>query len=452
MTFKFTQLFFSAAILSSLAACGGSSSSNSSASTTPVGTVPTPAPTPAPVPAPAPVSPIPNLAPVFSSSTTATLTENNTESFYVAAASDPDGSASPSIILSTTGDSALFELDPLTLAISPIGALDYEMPADNDENNIYNLVLTAVDDENLEQSLTVAVTVTDVADTQAFGLSPSVPPSENFDLSTWKIQLPTNDDGGLTGSDNKNIGEAELNSGYEDEYFFTGTDGAMVFRTPVTGATTSSGTRYTRTELREMLRAGDTSISTQGVNKNNWVLSSAPDSNLAAAGGVDGVLTVTMAVNDVIETAGENFQRGRIIIGQIHGDDDEPIRLYYRKLPGNTHGSIYAAHEIFGGEDIYYEIIGSRDNDAANPANGILLDQLFTYEIRANGERIEVIITRDDIQIGQTVIDLSESGYENDWMYFKAGLYQLASYANNTSGSDEVSQVSIYELSTTHDE
>lgn len=391
-----------------------------------------------------------NLAPVFSSPTAATLIENSTDSFYVAVASDPDSDSSPTISLSEADDSAFFKLDSLTLAVSPVSPLDFELPADSDGDNIYNIVLTATDDEGLSQSLTVAVTVADIADEQAFSLDPNAPPSENFDLSTWKLQLPINEDGELTGPDNLDIGETDLNAGYEDEYFFTGADGAMVFRTPVTGATTSAGARYTRTELREMLRAGNRSISTQGVNKNNWVLSSAPSSNQSAAGGVDGVLTVTMAVNEVIQTAGENFQHGRIIIGQIHGDDDEPIRLYYRKLPGNTHGSIYAAHEIFGGDDTYFEIIGSRDNDAPNPADGIMLDQIFTYEIRANGESIEVTITKDGAKIGQTVIDIRASGYENDWMYFKAGLYQQASYANNTSGSDEVSQVSIYELETVH--
>ena len=158
-----------------------------------------------------------------------------------------------------------------------------------------------------------------------------------------------------------------------------------------------------------------------------------------------------MAVNSVVETAGENFQHGRLVIGQIHGEDDEPIRLYYRKLPSNTRGSIYAAHEEFGGDDTYFEIIGSRDNDAADPQDGIMLDQKFTYTIDARGDALNVTITSNGTEIGHTLIDMSASGYDTDWMYFKAGVYQLGSYANNTSDVSEFSQVSIYELSTSHD-
>ena len=36
----------------------------------------------------------------------------------------------------------------------------------------------------------------------------------------------------------------------------------------------------------------------------------------------------TLAVNHVT-TTGEKYQIGRVIIGQIHAKDDEPVRLYY---------------------------------------------------------------------------------------------------------------------------
>ena len=116
----------------------------------------------------------------------------------------------------------------------------------------------------------------------------------------------------------------------------------MVFKCPVDGYKTSTNTSYTRVELREMLRAGDTSISTSGVNGNNWVFSSAPSSAQNAAGGVDGNMKATLAVNHVTETG--SSQVGRVIIGQIHASSDEPIRLYYRKLPNHDKGSIYFAH------------------------------------------------------------------------------------------------------------
>ena len=129
-------------------------------------------------------------------------------------------------------------------------------------------------------------------------------------------------------------------------FFYTGDDGGMVFIVPIEGAKTSQNTSYTRTELREMIRAGNTDIKTKGENdfpnKNNWVFSSAPERAQKLAGGVDGVMEATLAVNRVT-VSGKDSEVGRVIIGQIHAKDDEPIRLYYRKLPGNEKGSIYAA-------------------------------------------------------------------------------------------------------------
>ena len=58
------------------------------------------------------------------------------------------------------------------------------------------------------------------------------------------------------------------------------------------------------------------------------------------------------------------------------------FKLYYRKLPNNDKGSIYFAHEIYNDDDTWYEMIGSRDNDASNPADGIALDEVFSYTMR----------------------------------------------------------------------
>ena len=101
----------------------------------------------------------------------------------------------------------------------------------------------------------------------------------------------TPEDGGDGRS--KRIAECELVQGYENkDYFYTGEDGGMVFR-------------------------------------------------------------ATLAVNHVT-TTGDARDIGRVIIGQIHASSDEPIRLHYRKLPHNERGSIYAAHEISGGDDQWY--------------------------------------------------------------------------------------------------
>ncbi len=303
--------------------------------------------------------------------------------------------------------------------------------------------------------------LTEKAGTGMFGLNTELPPSENFDLSYWYITTPADDDNdGRADS----VYEPELTAGWTDpRYFYTDpATGGMVFRSTPAGAKTSANTNYTRTEFRGMLRRGDTSIETRVEggfpNKNNWVFSSAPASAQAAAGGVDGKLTATLAVNQVTRQ-GVDGQIGRVIIGQIHAKDDEPIRLYYRKLPQNKFGSIYYAHEPATGKEQWIEVIGGRDNRLPNPDDGIALDEVFTYEIEVTGEpegdviipMLHVKIIRDDgTEVIAEPFDMRDSGFsvEDDFMFFKAGAYS----GNNSSPAPETDfdRVIFYALEATH--
>src|SRR5918995_7031556 len=79
-------------------------------------------------------------------------------------------------------------------------------------------------------------------------LNASTAPSGNLNLSNWKITLPVDQSGTLSGT----AVEVQNLSGYKNsKYFYTGSDGAMVFYAPVDGATTK-GSSYARSELREM--------------------------------------------------------------------------------------------------------------------------------------------------------------------------------------------------------
>ena len=434
------KLLFGAAIgllsAATLASCGGGGSS-SGASNSP------------PPPPPPPV----NAAPSFSSAPQAAVSESVSAPFYTLEANDPEGGP-VTMSLVSTNDSAAFSFNTLTGQLSAQTALDYEQPLDSNEDNIYELTFRAADEQGNSREFDVTVNVGDVRDAFEFGLQTGVSPSENFDLLDWRLDFPLNSAGELTGQQDA-PSERELDAGFEHPiYFRTGADGGMVMRAPVIGATTSSGVRFTRTEFREMLRRGDTSISTntnsttERPNLNNWAFSSQPQDAQDEAGGVDGTLRVTMAVNAVTST-GRNNEIGRLIIGQIHARNDEPIRLYYRKLPGNTHGSIYACHEIRDGDDITFNIIGSIEDDQPNPANGFLLGEIFTYEIRAIGNTIEVDIIQDGEIIASTSIDQSQSGYDiaADYMYFKAGNYHV----NSTADPSEYAEVTIYELENSHE-
>ncbi len=279
------------------------------------------------------------------------------------------------------------------------------------------------------------------------GLDPDLSPSENFDLSTWNISIPIDEN---NNGNADHIKVADLNNNYEDPlFFFTGDDGGMVFKCPIAGFKTSANTKFTRVELREMLRGTNTSISTQGISKNNWVFGSAPQSDINSSGGFDGEMNATLAVNHVT-TTGDSNQVGRVIVGQIHANSDEPLRLYYRKLPNNELGSIYFAHEVEGGDDIYYEMIGSRSSSASNPADGIAIDEKFSYQVKVVNNDMWVTISREGKDDIEQYVDMSNSGYDvgGQYMYFKAGAYNQ----NDSGNDDDYVEVSFYSLTKSHSE
>jgi len=278
------------------------------------------------------------------------------------------------------------------------------------------------------------------------GLDASKAPSENFDLSTWNLSIPVDKGNGTATTITVN----QINNTYTNSsFFYTAEDGGMVFKCPVAGFKTSINTSYTRVELREMLRGVNTSIKTQGVNKNNWVFGTAPASDKSAAGGVDGEMNATLAVNDVT-TTGSSSQVGRVIVGQIHANNDEPVRLYYRKLPGNTLGSIYFAHEPTdgNGSEQWYDMIGSRSSSASNPLDGVALDEKFSYRIKVVGDVLTVIIFREGKDNVVKTVNMATSGFNvgGQYMYFKAGVYNQ----NNTGDLDDYVQATFYELEKSH--
>jgi poly(beta-D-mannuronate) lyase len=271
-------------------------------------------------------------------------------------------------------------------------------------------------------------------------------PSSNFYLKTWNLSIPVNNGKGFA----ETISVLNLNQDYVNEdYFFSSDDSGMVFKCFVEGYKTSESTSYTRTELREMLSGYNTSISSQGVNKNNWVFGSAPAEDKIAAAAYDGEMTATLAIN-YVTTTGSSSQVGRVIIGQIHANDNEPIRLYYRKLPTNELGSIYIAHEPqsgFGSEQ-WYDLIGSRSSTASNPSDGIALDENFSYKIKTVNNTLTVTISRSGKADVVKTVDMSNSGYDKGgkYMYFKAGVYNQ----NNSGDASDYVQATFYKLEKSH--
>ncbi|MEE1673984.1 polysaccharide lyase family 7 protein [Agarivorans aestuarii] len=270
-------------------------------------------------------------------------------------------------------------------------------------------------------------------------------PSENFDLSYWYLSQPFDHDKNERPDD---VNEWNLANGYSHpEIFYTADDGGLVFKSYVKGVRTSKNTKYARTELREMLRRGNMSHKTKGVNKNNWVFSSAPESDLKAAGGIDGVLNATLKIDHATTTGAAN-EVGRFIIGQIHDQNDEPIRLYYRKLPNQATGAVYFAHESQDAtKEDFYPLVG--DLTAEVGEDGIALGEVFSYRIEVVGNTMTVSVMREGKEDAVQVVDMSDSGYDvgGKYMYFKAGVYN-----QNISGDlDDYSQATFYKLEASHD-
>ncbi|MEI8634054.1 polysaccharide lyase family 7 protein [Vibrio sp. PP-XX7] len=176
---------------------------------------------------------------------------------------------------------------------------------------------------------------------------------------------------------------------------------------------TSTRTKYVRSELREMLRRGNTHVPTQGVTANNWVFSSAPQRDREAAGAVDGVMDAELAINHVT-TTGKKYQLGRVVIGQIHANRTEPIRLYYQKLPDHQTGSIYFAHDVVNGPTQWYDMIGRKSftKKQSEPEDGIALNERFGYRIEVRGNTLTVTLHRHGKKDVVKTVDMSRSGYD----------------------------------------
>jgi hypothetical protein len=261
-------------------------------------------------------------------------------------------------------------------------------------------------------------------------LDPSKPPSGNFDLTKRKITLP----------DASEVQPSALSNGYTNaNWFYTDpTTGGMVFVSPNLGSTTTNSS-YTRSELREMLNP---SAGTQSLG-NNWVTSTSSSTTKSQAGGVDGTMNATLRV-DRVSTTGDSGKVGRVIVGQIHGPSTEPVRLYYHKRPSDSKGAIYIGTEDLNGNNTWVNIIGGPSS--LNPSNGIALGQKWSYEIKVAGLQLTVKVTPEGGSTSTLNYTLP-SGYNDKYLYFKAGVYNQ----NNTdTSSDQSDHVKATFFSLTH--
>ena len=242
------------------------------------------------------------------------------------------------------------------------------------------------------RSCPVAAACPDPVERPLRALDPTLPPGGNFDLTHWYLGLPD--------STASSIQPSALEAGYTSQYFYTGTDGAMVFWAPVNGGTTS-GSTYPRSELRELIAGVDNST---GINWN-------------ALG--THVLTAQCRVTQVPST-------GKVIIGQIHGGSTPLCKIYYAS------GQLYArCHtQPTGGTENQYEF------------GTTTLGGTINYELRV----VDGVLTMTVNGVTHAFDFVTGSNWGGAEFYFKAGSY----CQDNVGQGDEGSRVAFYSLAVNH--
>jgi hypothetical protein len=231
----------------------------------------------------------------------------------------------------------------------------------------------------------------------ATGRGATTAPGANFDLSRWKITLPIDDFGGTTGEATE-IKQPILAS-YTSQFFYTGTDGAMVFWCPVIGATTTSATAP-RTELRELISGTDATV--------NWTVAGTH------------VLRAQCRVTQQPDT-------GSVIIGQIHGyPSPRLVKLQYDK--GLVQAYIKNSFSASGDTKFNWTV-------STNAA--------LDYEIKVVDGVVS--ITVNGVTHSHDLL-ASDSTWGTIAYYFKAGAYLM----DNSGPVTEGGRVSFYQLSATH--
>lgn len=312
-------------------------------------------------------------------------------------------------------------------------------------------------------------------------LDPQKAPSENFDLSHWKMVLPMEDTKPERAGQVMEISLEQLNKGYQQkDWFYTDPQtGAMVFKAPNMAMTTPNS-KNARAELHEVISgesviAKDSKID-ENKPKNNFVLASHPEAD--TFGAIGGKMSATLAVDHVSESGDHRHNDSfAVVIGQIHAGTNEPLKIFYRKLPDQEYGSVYWSYEnnALGDDynkrlDVTHDVFGKAKIrfGQAEPTDGIKLGEKFSYNVQVSGDIMyldfaknlddKTPVTRHfaiDLGKGKYLGNPYDSGYKNDFFFFKAGAYNQCNVGvvgckNEGIEAGDYAQVSFYKLDLSH--
>lgn len=244
-------------------------------------------------------------------------------------------------------------------------------------------------------------------------LKTGVAPGANIALQNWNITVPADANGNTNGQASTVYPpRLEGASGYTSQWFYTASDGAMSFWTPVNGATTG-GSNHPRSELREMIDA-----STNAVNWDSYGTS------------------ILDAQAKVIQVPPSD---GMVIVGQVHGHGSAPLVLvYYKYDAAKKTGKLYAKLQgtPIQGPPFWQHVV----------ASDIRLGQAFTYQIKVSRSAGEPAIAAVSANNGVPATMTMAASWDPETFYFKAGSY-LHTYGTSAT---EGALVKFYRLAASH--
>ncbi len=196
----------------------------------------------------------------------------------------------------------------------------------------------------------------------------------------------------------------ELLNYEKKDFFYVENEGEtdwVVYKTPNSGVTSRTSSN-TRTELGQ---------------KEHWI----PETG--------GKLTGTLKVQHV-STSGDARVAASysVVVGQIHSDEgheNEPIKIFYKKFPGHTKGSVFWNYEIntkgdnskrwdystaVWGNDM--SVIGATATSyPEEPKDGIALGEEFSYEINVYKGIMHLTFSSDGHETVKFTKNLLESDF-----------------------------------------
>jgi hypothetical protein len=265
-------------------------------------------------------------------------------------------------------------------------------------------------------------------------------------FNDWKLIL----------GDGTNVGFA--NHFENKDFFYTVNDGKenwIVYKAP-NGGDTHGTSNNTRTELAQVKK---------------WYPKTANDK-----------LTATLKVMNVSATGDARVAASHsVVVGQIHsadGHENEPLKIFYKKFPGHSKGSVFWHYEIntegddnsgrwdfstaVWGHD--FSVVGTEANTyPEEPKDGIALGETFSYHIEVkdgimtlkfNSEGHETktfsknliaseYSTAEDIpeQTQKLFVPIGQDGLERKNAYAGEGcFFKLGSYNQTNGKSPEINK------------